>query len=91
MTGSAELTESLRVPELFAGEGEVTVGGHLVDEGERFFAGDRLVELLQPGVLYDVSAPAAGRVVSWTLRRGDTAAAGGVLAILEPADQPEGD
>ena len=48
-------------PDLGSAE-PVRVSAWLVEIGETVRAGDRLVELLLPGVTYDVAAPASGRL-----------------------------
>ena len=52
----------VRAPDLGA-EGPVRVSAWLVDVGETVRAGDRLVELLLPGLTYDVPAPVEGWLV----------------------------
>ena len=47
------------------------LSGWLVEIGERVHAGDRLVELLLPGLTYDVPAPATGQLVQTAITAGD--------------------
>ncbi|MFO1019674.1 MAG: biotin/lipoyl-containing protein [Planctomycetales bacterium] len=53
----------LLVPELGAGQLPIRVSTWLVDLGDDVLAGDRVVELGLPGMTFDVSSPASGRLV----------------------------
>lgn len=53
----------LLVPELGAEKLPVRVSTWLVDLGDRILAGDRVVELVLPGMTFDVSSTASGRLV----------------------------
>jgi 2-oxoglutarate dehydrogenase E2 component (dihydrolipoamide succinyltransferase) len=48
------------LPELAAEDESIRVGCWLVDPGDQVLFGDRLIELLLPGMTFDVSAPASG-------------------------------
>ena len=48
------------LPELGAGDEVVRISCWLVDVGDGVETGDRLVEVLMPGIAFDVPAPAAG-------------------------------
>lgn len=52
----------VRCPDLGA-TGPLRVSAWLAGEGETVRKGDRLVELLLPGLTYDVAAPLEGRLV----------------------------
>ena len=77
-------SESIAVvaPDLGSAE-PVHVSGWLVDVGETVHAGDRLVELLMPGVTYDVAAPATGRLVEVTAATNSAVRAGDRLGVIE--------
>ena len=62
----------------------VRLSGWLVEVGETVRAGDRIVELLLPGVTYDVPCPATGRLVETALPTGAGVRAGDVLGYVEP-------
>lgn len=68
---------SVVAPDL-GSEGPARVSAWLVDVGDSVRAGDRLVELLLPGVTYDVHAPVTGRLLqahvplNAVVRPGDT-------------------
>ena len=53
MTGSSNLCPII-VPELRTGDETVRVSVWLVDVGQTLVAGDRVVELLAPGITFDV-------------------------------------
>lgn len=53
----------LMVPELGAGQTSIRLSGWLVDEGDFVLDGERVVELLLPGMTFEVSARSAGRLV----------------------------
>ena len=56
----------------------------LVRSGERVYAGDRLAELLIPGVVVDVPAACGGTVGELHARPGDPVTAATVLGDLYP-------
>jgi pyruvate/2-oxoglutarate dehydrogenase complex dihydrolipoamide acyltransferase (E2) component len=75
-----------RIPVLLpdlGGEEPVRVATWLVEPGETVETGDRLVEVLLPGVLVYVTAPAAGTLAAVERRQGAHAAPGDVLAWVE--------
>lgn len=76
--------ESIAVvaPDLGSAE-PVRVSGWLVDVGETVRAGDRLVELLMPGVTYDVPAPASGRLAELTAATNSAVRPGDLLGRIE--------
>jgi pyruvate/2-oxoglutarate dehydrogenase complex dihydrolipoamide acyltransferase (E2) component len=74
-------TVAVTTPNLGAREG-VRVSGWLVEVGETVRVGDRLVELLMPGVSYDVAAPATGRLVNVTAAVGTGVRPGDVLGTI---------
>lgn len=69
-------------PDLGSSE-PVRVSGWLVETGETVRAGDRLVELLMPGVTYDVPSPATGRLVRVDAVAGSRVRPGEVLGSIE--------
>lgn len=70
------------VPDLGAAE-LVRISAWLVEVGETVVEGDRLVELLMPGVTYDIAAPATGRLVEVRSPLNATVATGDVLGRIE--------
>ncbi len=60
------------------------VGGWLVEVGETVREGDRLVELLLPGLTFDVAAPATGRLVEIVVGANGGVRAGALLGRIEP-------
>ena len=73
---------SVVAPDLGSSE-PVRVSGWLVDVGETVRAGDRLVELLMPGVTYDVPAPASGRLSEVTAATSSAGRPGDLLGRIE--------
>lgn len=69
-------------PDLGSSE-PVRVSGWLVEVGETVRIGDRLVELLMPGVTYDVAAPATGRLMEMNAAAGVSVRPGDVLGAIE--------
>jgi pyruvate/2-oxoglutarate dehydrogenase complex dihydrolipoamide acyltransferase (E2) component len=76
------MNEAVLAPDLGSSE-TVRVSGWLVEVGETVRAGDRLVELLLPGVTYDVPAPATGRLVEVVAATGSHVRPGDVLGVIE--------
>ena len=77
----------LVVPDLAAGSRPVRVTAWLVEPGESVCEGDRLVELLGPGMTFDVAAPISGRLVRIEKFNESLVAPGDVVGWLE-ADSP---
>jgi pyruvate/2-oxoglutarate dehydrogenase complex dihydrolipoamide acyltransferase (E2) component len=75
---------AIELPALDA-EGPVRVATWLVEPGDAVEAGDRVAEVLLPGVLVYVSAPAAGTFLRAERPAGTTASAGDVLGWIDPA------
>jgi pyruvate/2-oxoglutarate dehydrogenase complex dihydrolipoamide acyltransferase (E2) component len=69
-------------PELGSAE-PVRVSAWLVEAGETVRAGDRLLELLMPGVTYDVAAPATGRLARVDAGMGAAVRPGDILGVVE--------
>ena len=73
------------VPDLGSTE-PVRVSAWLVEAGETVRAGDRLVELLLPGLTCDVAAPATGRLLTQTVPLNAAVSVGDVLGRIERDD-----
>lgn len=54
-----------------------------VQSGERVYAGDRVAEIVVPGVVYDVSAPASGIVRDRLVAAQEPLQPGQVLGAIE--------
>lgn len=76
-------TIPVHLPELGTAGQEVRIGYWFVEAGEEVDAGDRLVELLLPGITFDVPAPAAGRILRIEKPADRTARTGDVLGWIE--------
>ena len=70
----------VRVPEL--GTARATFSYWYVVSGERVFAGDRLAEILIPGAVVDVSAPATGLFERASAAVHDSLAPGQIIGTL---------
>ena len=76
-TDSAANRFPITVPELGSGSEPLRVSAWLVDVGQPVIAGDRLVEVLIPGITFDIEAVQTGELVE-VLRAVD--------AIVAPGD-----
>ncbi|MEM7811830.1 MAG: biotin/lipoyl-containing protein [Planctomycetota bacterium] len=75
-------------PELGSDAGRVTVW--LAEVGEEVTAGDRVVEVLLPGLSLDVSAGAGGLLSRIDRRNHQPVASGDVLGWIEPFAAEDG-
>ena len=78
---------TIRVPEIGAERDRVEVGAWLVEVGQNFIEGDRLVELVLPGVVFHVAAEESGRIVEMKRHSGTPVAEGELLAIIASEEQ----
>ena len=78
----------MRVPEL--GTPRATLSLWHARPGDRVYDGDRVAEVVIPGAVVDVAAPAAGVLGDWLARPGDPLAAGDVLVMIAPEDSERG-
>ena len=72
----------LTAPELGASDLRVSVW--LVEVGDRAEQGERIVELLTPGMTFDVSMPVAGRITAIEKPIGQSVQPGDILAWIDP-------
>ena len=73
----------LRVPQLGGSlDLEIRIAGWLVEQGEMIRQGDRLVELLLPGVVYHVHSPATGYLQNQIPPAGTIVHAGDLLGQI---------
>jgi pyruvate/2-oxoglutarate dehydrogenase complex dihydrolipoamide acyltransferase (E2) component len=72
---------AVRLPDL--GIGPVQFGLWLVEPGEHVYEGDRLAEVLMPGVSVDVAAPATGTLIERIAYPRDLLTAGQVIGFVE--------
>lgn len=71
----------ITVPEL--GSGRATFSLWHVQIGDRVTLGDRVAEVLIPGAIFDVSAPASGVLTERTAQSGEPLATGQVIGAIE--------
>ena len=71
----------IAVPEL--GSGRATFSLWHVRAGDRVTEGDRVAEVLIPGAVFDVPAPASGTLADRTAQPGDALTAGQVLGEIQ--------
>ena len=81
----------LLVPEVGVSSETLRLSTWLVSLGEEVVTGDRMVELLIPGMTFDVEAPVSGRLVRQEKHREAALAAGDRLGWIEAAEIREGD
>ena len=62
-TGSGIHRFPITVPDLGSGNEAVRVSAWLVDVGQTVIAGDRVVEVLVPGITFDIEAAQSGELV----------------------------
>lgn len=79
------------VPPLESHDQRLTVSLWLTRVGEEVERGDRVVELLIPGVTFDVAAPCSGTLTTCDCRSGEEVREGTVLGWIHSpdADQQE--
>ena len=72
------------LPDLGAGEEPIRVSTWLVEEEETVEPGERLVDVLIPGVSFSVSSPFAGRLAKIERPTNSSVQPGDILAWLDP-------
>jgi len=77
------MRSSIVVPDLGAGSECLKVSGWLVDEGDWILAGDLVVEVLIPGLTFDIAAESTGRLVEIVAAIDTTIRAGDVLGWID--------
>lgn len=75
------------LPDLGAKQDPIRVGGWLVEPGQSVAAGDRVVEVGLPGIVFDVAAPVDGTLAGIERRPSSVVRPGDVLGWIEP-DEP---
>lgn len=86
----------LLVPEVGVSAGELRLSTWLVSLGEEVVAGDRIAELLVPGMTFDLAAPVSGRLVRQEKHPETALSPGERLGWIEPiaegtAEEEEGE
>ena len=74
------------VPTVNSSSQPLKVSLWLTHAGESVATGDRVVELLIPGVTFDVEAPCAGMIISCECQPGVEVTTGMILGWIEPLD-----
>ncbi|MEI8380323.1 MAG: lipoyl domain-containing protein [Planctomycetota bacterium] len=72
------------VPDLGTEQETLRISSWLVEPGQTVVVGDRLVELLIPGITYDISATQNGELVSIVRHVDAIVSTGEVIGWLEP-------
>ena len=72
----------LTAPEV--GASDLRVSLWLVEVGDRAEQGERIVELLTPGLTFDVAMPIAGRIAAIEKPSGEPVQPGDILAWIDP-------
>ena len=75
---------SITVPDL--GAPRATFSLWHVQVGDRVTEGDRVAEILIPGAVFDVPAPATGTLVERGVQPGDALTAGQEIGVIEAAE-----
>lgn len=71
------------VPDLHPGDERLRLSGWLVDEGDWILAGDLIVEVLIPGITFDIAAESTGRLVEISSAIDDEIHAGDILGWID--------
>jgi pyruvate/2-oxoglutarate dehydrogenase complex dihydrolipoamide acyltransferase (E2) component len=83
----SDLEHSITTPDIGAGQLPVQVSSWLVEIGEYVFEGDRIVELMVPGLTFDVQAPVEGKLLRIDKFSGAIVQVGEALGcLLSPAN-----
>jgi pyruvate/2-oxoglutarate dehydrogenase complex dihydrolipoamide acyltransferase (E2) component len=77
----------IEMPDIGAGPHDVRVVQWLVDRGSEVLAGDRLLEVAVPGILFTVSAPCAGWLVELAVKMDDVVRPGDRLGAIERGEE----
>jgi pyruvate/2-oxoglutarate dehydrogenase complex dihydrolipoamide acyltransferase (E2) component len=72
----------ITMPDLGTGNEAVRVSAWLVEVGQTVIAGDRVVEVLLPGITFDIHAERTGELVEITVPVDAVVAAGQVLGWI---------
>ena len=75
----------ITVPDLGAGAEPIRISAWLVDLGQTVIAGDRVVEVLIPGITFDIAASRTGELVEITKPVDAVVAQGDILGWIEAA------
>jgi pyruvate/2-oxoglutarate dehydrogenase complex dihydrolipoamide acyltransferase (E2) component len=66
MSESTTKRVPIAVPDLGAGDDKIRISAWLVDVGQTIVAGDNVVEVLVPGITFDIQAAQTGELVEIT-------------------------
>ena len=72
------------MPDLQLGSAQVVISTWLMNVGENVIQGDRLVEILLPGVTIDIPAPSSGQLTRIETREQSLVKVGDILGWIEP-------
>ena len=75
-------TVPIRLPDLGLDEAPARISTWLTEPGESVLAGDRVVEVLVPGMTFDVAAPASGTLASVVKPVDSLVFAGDILGMI---------
>ena len=76
------------LPDLGTGGAAVAVSAWFVEPGDEVEAGERIVEVVIPGMTCDVASPTAGRIARIVPEFDELLLPGAVVAWLVPASAP---
>ncbi len=71
------------VPPLGSPSQDLKVSLWLTRVGEQVVTGDRVVELLIPGITFDVESPCSGTLISCECQTGETVREGNILGWVD--------
>jgi len=77
------MTCALRCPELGDSEEVISISCWLVETGQHVVRGERIVELLLPGMTFDVTSPESGKLTGIEKNMDDHVQPGDILGWIE--------
>ena len=89
MTPAGQTPIPIYVPDLGQDDQPANVCTWLVEPGDAVEEGDRLAEIVLPGIVFHVSASAAGTFVRRERPQGATVFRGDCLGFISPGTSPE--
>ena len=83
MTPDSPKRFPITVPDLGTGDDIIRISAWLVDVGQSLISGDRVVEVLAPGITFDIAAVQTGQLLQIVKPVDATVTAGEVVGWIE--------
>ncbi|HSG68872.1 MAG TPA: lipoyl domain-containing protein [Planctomycetaceae bacterium] len=81
----------IRIPDLQAGDQPIEVGVWLVEEGQFVSEGDRIVELMFPGLVFVLSSEYSGTLVHRVKHEGAPVHSGDLIGWIDSNTEQQGE